>query len=79
MINPDKLDESLDRYAEHPIEPYGGLSRMVNRNDDTVNAVLVSGRLAFGGGKAAPELGSRRFGEFLRADSPAGKLKTRAA
>ena len=74
VINPDKLDESLDRYAEHPIESFGGLSRMVNRNDGTVSAVLVSGRLAFGRGKAAPELGSRRFGQFLRADSRDSKL-----
>ena len=74
VINPDRLDESLDRYAEHPVESYGGLSRMVNRNDDTVSAVLVSGQLVFGGRKAAPELGNRRFGQFLRADSPAGKL-----
>jgi hypothetical protein len=39
---------------------------------------LVSGRLAFGAGKAAPELGSRRFGRFLRADSPASKLTAAA-
>jgi N-acyl-D-aspartate/D-glutamate deacylase len=74
VINPDKLDQSLDRYAEHPVESYGGLSRMVNRNDETVTAVLVSGKLAFGAGKASPELGQERFGEFLRAGSRARKL-----
>ncbi|OBH73684.1 hypothetical protein A5684_16115 [Mycobacterium intracellulare] len=74
VIDPDKLDESLDRYAEHPVEPYGGLSRMVNRNDETVTAVLVSGKLAFGAGKAAPALGKERFGQFLRAGSPSRKL-----
>lgn len=74
VIDPDKLDESLDRYAEHPVESYGGLSRMVNRNDETVTAVLVSGKLAFAAGKAAPALGKERFGQFLRAGSPYRKL-----
>lgn len=74
VIDPDKLDESLDRYAEHPVESYGGLSRMVNRNDETVTAVLVSGKLAFAAGKAAPVLGKERFGQFLRAGSPSRKL-----
>jgi len=74
VIDPEGLDESLDRYAEHPVESYGGLSRMVNRNDDTVTAVLVSGKLAFGAGNAAPELGKERFGQFLRAGRPSRKL-----
>lgn len=74
VIDPDRLDESLDRYAEHPVESYGGLSRMVNRNDDTVTAVLVAGKRAFGAGKAAPELGNQRFGQFLRAGRPSRKL-----
>jgi N-acyl-D-aspartate/D-glutamate deacylase len=67
VINPDKLDESLDAYAEHPVESYGGLSRMVNRNDDTVSSVFVSGQLVFGAGQASPTLGKQRFGQFLRA------------
>lgn len=74
VIDPAKLDESLDRYAEHPVESYGGLSRMVNRNDETVTAVLVSGKLAFGAGQAAPALGKERFGQFLRAGLPSRKL-----
>lgn len=74
VIDPDKLDESLDRYAEHPVESYGGLSRMVNRNDETVTAVLVSGKLAFAAGKATPALGQERFGRFLRAGSPSRNL-----
>jgi N-acyl-D-aspartate/D-glutamate deacylase len=78
VIDPDKLDESLDRYAENPVESYGGLSRMVNRNDDTVSAVLVSGVLAFGAGKATPALGTRRLGQFLRADHRSRKLAATA-
>ena len=37
VIDPAHLDDSLDDYAEE-VEQYGGLSRMVNRNDDTVTA-----------------------------------------
>ena len=73
VINPAKLDESLDAYAEHPVASYGGLSRMVNRNDDTVSCVLVSGQVAFSAGHAAPTLGKQRFGQFLRA----GRASTR--
>jgi N-acyl-D-aspartate/D-glutamate deacylase len=60
--------------ATGQVESYGGLSRMVNRNDDTVSAVLVSGQLAFSAGKAAPALGKQRFGQFLRAGRPSRKL-----
>jgi N-acyl-D-aspartate/D-glutamate deacylase len=54
------------------------VSRMVNRNDDTVSAGLVSGNLAFGAGKAAPALGTRRLGQFLRADHRSRKLAATA-
>ncbi|CQD15837.1 N-acyl-D-glutamate amidohydrolase [Mycobacterium europaeum] len=76
VINPDKLDASLDRYAEHPVASYGGLSRMVNRNDDTVSAVLVAGQFAFGAGRAAPALGKQKFGRFLRAGQASNSLTT---
>ncbi|WP_019930875.1 amidohydrolase family protein [Nocardia sp. BMG111209] len=66
VIDPAKLDDSLDAYAESAVPCYGGLSRMVNRNDDTVNAVFVGGTYVFGDGAAAPEFGSRRTGQFLR-------------
>ncbi|OBA62617.1 hypothetical protein A5647_06995 [Mycobacterium sp. 1100029.7] len=74
VVDPDKLDESLDAYAEHPVESYGGLSRMVNRNDDTVTQVLVAGQQVFSAGVAAPTLGKQRFGQFLRAGEPARNL-----
>jgi hypothetical protein len=46
----------------------------VNRNDDTVTAVLVAGKLAFGSGRAAPQLGKQRYGQFLRAGRPSRTL-----
>jgi N-acyl-D-aspartate/D-glutamate deacylase len=67
VIDPERLDSTLDDYAEDRVEQYGGLSRMVNRNDDTVNAVLVGGRAVFLDGKATDLVGAQRTGRFLRA------------
>ena len=67
VVDPARLDASLDAYAEQRVQQYGGLSRMVNRNDDTVNAVLVGGRAAFLDGKATDIVGKQRTGRFLRA------------
>jgi N-acyl-D-aspartate/D-glutamate deacylase len=67
VIDPEHLDATLDDYAENSVEQYGGLSRMVNRNDDTVTAVLVGGRAVFLGGKPTDLVGKQRTGRFLRA------------
>ncbi|OBH49256.1 amidohydrolase family protein [Mycobacterium sp. E2479] len=67
LIDPEKLDERLETYAEAKIDHFGGLSRMVNRNDETVTAVMVSGRMAFVNGEPTPIVGTERIGSFLRA------------
>ncbi|MDV3126340.1 amidohydrolase family protein [Mycobacterium sp. 21AC1] len=67
VIDPARLDSSLDEYAEDTVEQYGGLSRMVNRNDQTVNAVLVGGRTVFRDGALTDLVGAHRTGRFLRA------------
>jgi N-acyl-D-aspartate/D-glutamate deacylase len=67
VIDPEHLDTALDDYAEDTVEQYGGLSRMVNRNDDTVAAVLVGGRAVFLDGKPTDLVGRHRTGRFLRA------------
>ncbi|WP_433525305.1 N-acyl-D-amino-acid deacylase family protein [Nocardia pseudovaccinii] len=67
VIDPAHLDEAVETYAEAPIAVFDNLSRMVNRNDATVVAVLVDGEYVFGGGVAEPALGTRRTGRFLRA------------
>ncbi|MFV8164205.1 N-acyl-D-amino-acid deacylase family protein [Mycobacterium sp. 134] len=67
VIDPRFLDDSLDAYAEETVDHYGGLSRMVNRNDDTVTAVLVGGRTVFADGALTDLVGRRRTGQFLRA------------
>ncbi|CAM3393233.1 hypothetical protein BST27_23755 [Mycobacterium intermedium] len=68
IIDPQRLDDSLDAYHEADVAAYGGLSRMVNRNDQTVNAVFVSGRQVFRDGQPTELLGRERTGGFLRAD-----------
>jgi N-acyl-D-aspartate/D-glutamate deacylase len=69
IVDPAHLDDSLDSYAEEKVEQYGGLSRMVNRNDDTVSAVLVAGRTLFVNGQPTEVLGTKRTGSFLRANT----------
>jgi N-acyl-D-aspartate/D-glutamate deacylase len=67
VVDPERLDDGLDEYAEAPVDQYGGLSRMVNRNDDTVSAVFVGGRAVFLDGRPTELVGRRRTGRFLRA------------
>ncbi|OBB47389.1 hypothetical protein A5752_23900 [Mycobacterium sp. 852002-51961_SCH5331710] len=67
VIDPTRLDEALDAYAEQPVEQFGGLSRMVNRNDDAVAAVLVGGRTVVRDGVSTGLVGNVRTGSFLRA------------
>ncbi len=69
IVDPAHLDDSLDSYSEEKVEQYGGLSRMVNRNDDTVGAVLVAGRAVFLNGQPTEVLGTQRTGSFLRANT----------
>ena len=69
IVDPARLDGSLDSYAEETVEQYGGLSRMVNRNDDTVSAVFVGGHAVFVDGQPTDVLGVHRTGSFLRANT----------
>jgi N-acyl-D-aspartate/D-glutamate deacylase len=67
VIDPQRLDSSLDDYAEEPVAAFGHLSRMVNRNDATVAAVLVGGEIVVEHGAPADIVGTRRTGRFLGA------------
>jgi N-acyl-D-aspartate/D-glutamate deacylase len=51
IIDPTGLDDSVTAYAEEPMEVFGGLARMVNRNDAAVTAVCVGGAVAFRAGR----------------------------
>jgi N-acyl-D-aspartate/D-glutamate deacylase len=67
VVDPEHLDEHLDAYAEEPVPQYAGLPRMVNRNDDAVNLVLIGGRAVVRDGMPTDVLGAERTGSFLRA------------
>ena len=70
VLDPERLDDRLDAYAEATVEQYGNLSRMVNRNDETVDLVLIGGRAVVRGGAPTEILGVERTGSFLRAGQP---------
>jgi N-acyl-D-aspartate/D-glutamate deacylase len=70
VLDPERLDDALEEYHEAPVEQYGGLSRMVNRNDAAVPAVFISGRRVVTDGEPTPLLGAERVGQFLRAEQP---------
>ncbi len=71
VLDPERLDETLEEYRESPAAQYGGLSRMVNRNDASVPAVYVAGRRVVADGEPTALLGRERTGSFLRAGAPA--------
>ena len=67
IIDPARLDTTLDEYAEAPVKQFGGMSRMVNRNDAAVPAVFIAGRKVIEDGRPSATLGAERTGQFLRA------------
>jgi N-acyl-D-aspartate/D-glutamate deacylase len=66
VIDPERLDERLDDYAEAPVPQYADMPRMVNRNDAAVDLVLIGGRTVVQGGTPTELLGVERTGSFLR-------------
>jgi N-acyl-D-aspartate/D-glutamate deacylase len=71
VVDPERLDATLDEYAEEKVDQYAGLSRMVNRNDRTVSAVFVAGQAVFLDGRPTDIVGKQRTGRFLRARTAA--------
>jgi N-acyl-D-aspartate/D-glutamate deacylase len=70
VIDPVGLDESVDGYHEEKVPFYGGLSRMVNRNDAAVVATGVNGTVVFREGQFREGYGTTvKSGRFLRADA----------
>lgn len=71
VVDPERLDDELDAYAEAPMEMMGGLRRMVRRNDGAVCATLIGGEVVFNGTGFVDGYGeSRRYGSFLRVGVP---------
>ncbi|WP_410872379.1 N-acyl-D-amino-acid deacylase family protein [Nocardia sp. A7] len=70
VIDPAGLDDDVTAYHEEIMPEFGGLSRMVNRNDRAVTATLIAGKIAYRHGQFASWFGvSERAGRFLRASA----------
>ncbi|BDX34966.1 hypothetical protein TUM20985_55130 [Mycobacterium antarcticum] len=68
VIDPAGLDDAVDGYHEAAVPFYGGLSRMVNRNDATVVATAVNGQVVYRSGEFREGYGqTTKSGRFLRA------------
>jgi N-acyl-D-aspartate/D-glutamate deacylase len=68
VIDPAGLDDQVDAYHEESVPFYGGLSRMVNRNDDAVVATAVGGAVVFRAGQFRDGYGATaKSGRYLRA------------
>lgn len=67
VINPEGLTDTVFEIHEAPAPDAYGLDRIVNRNDDAVDAVLINGRPAYTGTNGyADDLGtSCGYGRFL--------------
>jgi N-acyl-D-aspartate/D-glutamate deacylase len=67
VLDPDALDDELDKAVEAPMECFAGFSRMVRRNDRAVKLVMVGGQVAFSDGARSDVLGKQKLGRVLRA------------
>lgn len=73
VVVPEALDEQLENIHDQPLAPpgipgFGGLQRLVRRNDRALRRVLIAGRTAWADGALDPALGQQRgFGQLLRA------------
>jgi N-acyl-D-aspartate/D-glutamate deacylase len=67
VVDPARLDGSLDEVQEAEMPGMGGLRRLVRRNDAAVRAVVVAGRVAAREGQPAAGLGAEPgWGTVLR-------------
>ncbi|UQX09773.1 N-acyl-D-amino-acid deacylase family protein [Candidatus Mycobacterium methanotrophicum] len=68
VIDPAGLNDAVDAYHEQTVPFYGGLSRMVNRNDAAVLATGVNGAIVFRHGQFRDGYGkTAKSGRYLRA------------
>ena len=68
VIDPAGLDDSVNEYHEEQVPFYGGLSRMVNRNDAAVVATGVNGEVVYRDGQFREGYGTTtKSGRFLKA------------
>ncbi|EFV12344.1 N-acyl-D-amino-acid deacylase family protein [Segniliparus rugosus] len=72
VVNPAGLDDSLAEYHEAEVPFFGGLSRMVRRNDNAVSVTAVGGSIVWRDGEFVPGYGAdKQTGRYLRAGAKA--------
>ena len=64
MLDPAKLTDQVHEYRS--AEFMHGLERLVNRDGEVVELVMINGKLAWRGDGFTPAFGRERFGQFLR-------------
>lgn len=70
VLDPNGLNQELDAYHEAPIDEFGGIERMVNRNPGLIEQVIINGHIAFENDEFDENLGKTKgFGQFLPAAS----------
>lgn len=74
VVNPGGLNETVTQHHEAPVQEYGDLQRVVNRNPDAVTAVFIAGNQVIAGGEPTQILGRQRTGRFLRAGEFPGQV-----
>ncbi|MEL7250788.1 MAG: amidohydrolase family protein [Bacteroidota bacterium] len=67
VLNPAHLNDQLEETHQEGMPGLASYQRLVRRNDDTVRAVFVNGKLAWQTGQASPSLGREKLGRVLRA------------
>ena len=75
LVDPDGLDGRVDDYHEAVMEEFGGMSRMVNRNDAAITATVVAGTVVWRDGAFVEGYGRTVGpGRFLRSGEPRGTV-----
>jgi N-acyl-D-aspartate/D-glutamate deacylase len=79
VVDPAGLDDAVDGYHEEEVPFYGGLRRMVNRNDDAVVATGVGGQVVYRAGTFCDGYGTTvKSGRFLPAAGHRGAARAAA-
>jgi len=64
VLDPEKLSDDIHHY--HKAEFLQGMDRLVNRDDEVVEYVLINGKIAWENHQFSDRFGKERFGEFLK-------------
>ncbi|EMK00017.1 MULTISPECIES: amidohydrolase family protein [unclassified Leptospira] len=66
LLNPNGLNEKVETIQETPMPEFGGMVRLVRRNEEAIRAVLINGKVAVENGIVLPEIGKENgFGRFM--------------